>query len=578
MSLPIKKYLAYYRPYRRLLLADIACAVIVAVITLILPLIARAMTEYALNQQMVVDPTPLYFMGFVMTALIAIQTLCNTFVDYQGHLMGALIESDLRVELFDHYQSLSFRFYDEHHTGQLMSRLTHDLWAVSELYHHGPEEGIIAILKFSGAFILLLMIHVPLTLCLFVFLPIMGLYSLYYNRQMNAALQRSRQRIGDVNRQVEETLAGIRVVKSFTNESLEREKFDRENRRFVESRKDGYRSEAYFYAGIGVFTQMLTVVVISLGSVAILTQSLTPADLVTYLLFVAILIDPIQKFTNLARLYQEGITGLQRFHEIITISPEIQDPLHAIELGRVQGQIELIGVTFRYQGDQAEVLREVSFTIQAGESIALVGSSGVGKTTLCSLIPRFYEVTTGEIRIDGIPIQAVSLASLRRNIGIVQQDVYLFSGTIYENICYGQPNATDEQIIAAAKKANAHDFIMTLPHGYHTEIGQRGVQLSGGQKQRLSLARVFLKDPPVIILDEATSALDYENERVIQESLGLLAQDRTMIVIAHRLSTVKNADRIVVLTDQGISEQGTHDDLIAIGGRYATLYQAQLDL
>lgn len=578
MSLPIKKYLAYYRPYRRLLLADIACAMIVAVISLILPLIARAMTEYVLAGETTLDPTPLYGMGFAMTALVALQTLCNTFVDAQGHMMGALIESDLRTELFDHYQKLSFRFYDEQHTGQLMSRLTHDLLAITELYHHGPEEGVIAILKFIGAFILLLMIHVPLTLALFVFLPIMGVYSLYYNRRMNAALQRSRERIGDVNAQVEETLAGIRVVKSFTNETVERAKFDRQNRRFLDSRKAGYHSEAYFYAGIGAFTQMLTVVVIWLGSLAILAQSLTPADLVTYLLFVAILIDPIQKFTNLARLYQEGITGLQRFHEILSITPEIQDPPTPIELGRVQGRIEFNRVSFRYQGDQEAVLRDVSLVIPPGEYLALVGSSGVGKTTLCSLIPRFYDVSAGEIRIDGVPIQQVSLASLRQNIGIVQQDVYLFSGTVYENIRYGQPNATRDQILAASQQANAHDFIMALPHGYETEIGQRGVKLSGGQKQRLSLARVFLKDPPVIILDEATSALDYENERAIQEALAILARDRTMIVIAHRLSTVKNADRIVVLTDHGISEQGTHNDLIALGGRYANLYQAQLDL
>ncbi len=573
-----KKFLSYYKPYLGLFFADLACAFIVSATTLILPLGARYITQNVLE-----DPTPnalsqIYVMGAVMLALVVIQTVCNTFVDYQGHMMGTLMESDMRSELFEHYQKLSFRFYDEQKTGQLMTRLTNDLFGLSELFHHGPEEFIIAAFKFVGAFVILIHINVQLTLVIFFFLPIMAVYALYFNRRMNAAFRRSHDRIGDINAQVEDMLSGIRVVKSFTNEDIEKEKFARENKRFVDSRRDSYRSEAYFYEGMVTFIQLITIAIVIFGGGAIVNASLDLADLITYLLFVAILIDPIQKFANLARLYQEGITGFQRFMEVLEIEPDIQDSADAIELTHVQGNVEFKDVSFKYKEDHNYVVKNVSLDIKAGEYVAIVGSSGVGKTTLCSLIPRFYEVNEGEILLDGKNIRDICLRSLRRNIGIVQQDVYLFAGTVSDNIRYGKPDATKDEIIEAAKKANAHDFIMALPDGYDTDIGQRGVKLSGGQKQRLSIARVFLKNPPIIIFDEATSSLDNESERAVQDSLEKLADNRTTLVIAHRLSTVRNAQRIVVLTDNGIDEQGTHEALIALNGAYANLYNMQLEI
>ena len=576
MNSRARKFLSYYKPYLRLFFADIVCAFIVSAVTLILPLCARYITQIVLE-----DPTPnvlnqIYAMGAVMLALVVVHALCNTFVDYQGHMMGTLMESDMRSELFEHYQKLAFSFYDEQKTGQLMSRLSNDLFGLSELYHHGPEELLIAILKFVGAFVILISINVSLTLIIFLFLPFMAVYALYFNRLMNAALTRSAERIGDINAQVEDTLSGIRVVKSFTNEAIETAKFAYANRRFVDSRRDGYRSEAYFFEGMMTFTQLITIAVIIFGSAAIVNASLDLADLLTYLLFVAILIDPIQKFANLARLYQEGITGFNRFMEIMEVEPDIQDSPDALELTQVQGNVEFRQVSFKYKEDYGYVLKNISLDIKVGEYVALVGSSGVGKTTLCSLIPRFYEVSEGEIRVDGKNIRDVSLRSLRRHIGVVQQDVYLFAGTIADNIRYGKLDASREEIMEAAKKANAHDFIVALPDGYDTDIGQRGVKLSGGQKQRLSIARVFLKNPPILIFDEATSSLDNESERAVQDSLERLTDNRTTLVIAHRLSTVRNAQRIVVLTDNGIEEQGTHEELIALEGAYANSYNVQL--
>jgi ATP-binding cassette subfamily B protein len=492
--------------------------------------------------------------------------------------MGALMESDMRAELFEHYQKLSFSFYDEHRTGQLMTRITNDLLAVSELFHHGPEDVAIAGLKCFGAFILLIDVDAALTVIVFLFLPVMALYAFYFHKRMTAALRTSRDRIGDINAQVEDTLSGIRVVKSFTNEELEQGKFIYENRRFVGSRREGYRSEAYFSGGLIAFTQLITIAVIVFGSVAITQGTLDAADLVTFLMCVAVLIDPILRSVNIARLIQEGITGFDRFMDIMDIHPDIVDAPDAVELTHVQGHITFADVSFRYREGNDYVLNRISLNIRAGEYVALVGTSGVGKTTLCSLVPRFYEVTDGEILLDGQNIRNLSLRSLRRSIGVVQQEVYLFAGTVAENIRYGKLDATHEDIVAAARKANAHDFIMRLSHGYDTDIGQRGVKLSGGQKQRLSIARVFLKNPPVIIFDEATSALDNDSERAIQASLERLTHNRTMLVIAHRLSTIRNAQRIVVLTDTGIGEQGTHDTLMASGGTYAALYQMQSKL
>lgn len=573
-----KVFLSYYRPYWKWLLADILCACLVSATALILPLCARHITQSILQDSSSHALTQLGIMGGVMVGLVAIQTIANFFVDYQGHMMGAKMESDLRTDLFTHYQALPFSFYDEQKTGQLMSRITHDLFWLSELYHHGPEDMVISFLNIMGAFIILLSINVPLTLIIFLFVPVMAVYALYFNRQMNRALSHSKDRISDINAQVEDTLGGIRVVKSFTNEALEQEKFAYANERFLNSRRDGYRSDSLFAGGMGAFIQLFTITVILCGGVGIIKGGLDLADLLTFLLYLGSLTDPIHRAVNFTRLFQEGITGFNRFIELMEVVPTIQDSPNAINLTHVQGQVAFENVSFRYKADHEDVIKHLSLTIHAGEYVALVGASGVGKTTLCNLIPRFYEVTTGAILLDGRPIQEICLQSLRHQIGMVQQDVYLFAGTVAENIGYGDLHANREAIIQAAKQSNAHDFIMALPDGYDTDIGQRGVKLSGGQKQRLSIARVFLKNPPIIIFDEATSALDNESEKAIQESIETLTANRTMLVIAHRLSTVRNADRIIVLTEAGVAEQGSHQALLALGGHYAALHKMQLRL
>lgn len=571
----IRKFLSYYKPYLGLLFADMVCAFIVSVVTLILPLCTRYITKNVLEANAL---NQIYGIGAFMLALVVVYTVCNVFVDYRGHMMGAMMESDMRRELFEHYQNLSFGFYDEQKTGQLMTRLTNDLFGLSELYHHGPEDLAIAFLKFFGAFIILMSINVQFTLMIFFFIPIMGAYAFYFNKRMNIALRRSKDIIGDINAQVEDTLAGIRVVKSFTNEAVEKKKFAYENKRFVDSRREGHKSEAYFSNGLIAFTQLITIAVVIFGGAAIVRDALDLSDLLTYLLYIGILIEPIQRLLNFARLYQEGVTGFSRFMDVLEIALDIQDSAQAIDVTHVQGNIAFRDVRFRYKEDYAYVLKNISLEIKAGEYVALVGSSGVGKTTLCSLIPRFYDINEGAILLDGKPIKDISLCSLRGNIGVVQQDVYLFAGTVADNIRYGKLDASQEEIVAAAKKANAHDFIMALPEGYATDIGQRGVKLSGGQKQRLSIARVFLKNPPIIIFDEATSALDNESEKAVQESLEALTNNRTTLVIAHRLSTVRNAQRIIVLTEDGIDEQGTHEALIVSGGIYANLYNTQLTI
>ncbi len=573
-----RKFLSYYKPYLGLLIADMACAFMVSATALALPLCAGYITRNVLEGAAPDTLTRIYAMGALMLALVVVHTVCNMYVDYRGHLMGAVMESDMRHELFDHYQKLSFGFYDEQKTGQLMTRITNDLFWLSELYHHGPEDIVISSLKFFGTFVILLTINVELTVIVFLFMPLMAVYALYFNKRMSIALTRSKERIADINAQVEDTLAGSGVAKSITNEEIERRKFARENQRFVDSRGDGYKSEAYHYGGLIAFTQLITIAVIVFGGAGMVSATLDVADLLTYLLCVGILVEPIRTLVNFARLYQEGITGFNRFMDILEVEPDIQDSPDAIELTAVQGNIEFRNVSFQYNEDYSYVLKNISLNIKVGEYVALVGSSGVGKTTLCSLIPRFYEVTAGEILLDGTNIKDVTLRSLRKNIGIVQQDVYLFAGTVAENIRYGKLDAADAEIIEAARKANAHNFIMALPDGYDTDIGQRGVKLSGGQKQRLSIARVFLKNPPVIIFDEATSALDNESEKAIRHSLEQLTHKRTTLVIAHRLSTIRNAQRIIVLTDSGVEEQGTHDALIALNGTYANLYHMQLEL
>jgi ATP-binding cassette subfamily B protein len=561
-----------------LFLADLVCAFIVSGITLILPLCARYITKNLLEGNTPHALNQIYAMGAVMLALVVVHTLCNMFVAYQGHMMGALMESDMRRELFEHYQKLSFSFYDDQKTAQLMTRLTHDSFALAELYHHGPEDIAISFLNFAGAFIILIKIDVELTVIVLFFLPIMAVYAFYSNKKMKRALRTSKDRIGDINAQVEDTLSGIRVVKTFTNEAIEKKKFAYENNRFVDSRRGVYKSETYFFEGLIALTQLMSIAVIIFGGAAIVHTSLDLADLLTFLLYIGILIEPIKRFGNFTRLYQEGMTGFDRFMDVLEVEPDIQDSAAAIDLTHVQGNVEFKEVSFKYREDYGYVLKKISLDIKAGEYVALVGSSGVGKTSLCSLIPRFYEVSEGQILLDGQDIRGIRLGSLRRHIGIVQQDVYMFAGTVADNIRYGKPQASQADITEAAKKANAHDFIMALPEGYDTDIGQRGVKLSGGQKQRLSIARVFLKNPAIIIFDEATSALDNESEKAIRDSLETLTANRTTLVIAHRLSTIRNAQRIVVLTGNGIDEQGTHEALIALNGAYASLYNMQLKL
>ncbi len=570
-----KKFLSYYRPYLGIFCVDMACALIVSAVTLALPLCAQYITTNILQSHAPSALMRIYEMGALMLALVGVYAVCTLYIDFQGHVMGARMEGDMRQELFDHFQALSFRFYDEQRTGQLMSRITNDTFWLAELYHHGPEDILTTFLTVTGAFIILLRINVGLTLIVFLFVPIMAVFALYFNRKVSRALLRSKQRIGDINEQVEDTLAGVRVVKAFTNEAQERRKFAHANQQFLASRSDGYRSEANLSSGLLAGAQLITISVIVFGGAAIVHASLSVADLVTYLLCVSILVTPIDKLVNFVQLYQEGMTGFSRFMELLETAPDFQDAPDARELTAVRGHIAFQNVSFTYREDLPPVLKNVSLEIQAGEYVALVGTSGVGKTTLCSLIPRFYDVSAGAILVDGHDIRTVTQRSLRSHIGVVQQDVYLFAGTIADNIRYGKLDASREEIIAAAKQAHAHEFIMALPDGYDTDIGQRGVKLSGGQKQRLSIARVFLKNPPLIIFDEATSALDNESERAIQASVERLANNRTMLVIAHRLSTIRNAQRIVVLSDAGMAEQGTHEELLALNGVYAKLYMMQ---
>lgn len=570
------KFLSFYKPYIGLLSLDLFCAFIASAITLILPLCVRHITQNLLAEEAANPIGDIAVMAAIMISLVAAHTLCSMFVDYQGHMMGAMIESDMRRELFAHYQKLSFSFYDDQKTGQLMSRLTNDLFAISELAHHGPEDLFLGIVKFLGVFVITLSINASLSLIIIAFLPLMFLFSLYFNRRMNRAMRLSKERVAEVNAQVEDSLAGIRVVQSFANEELEQAKFDEANARFVESRRLEYKSEGYFYNGMVAFTQLMTVVVVVFGAVAITGAALDLSDLITFLLYVGILIEPIQRLVNFARWYQEGITGFNRLMDILELPPAIQEPTDPRSPAQVRGQLELQNVSFGYRADAGGVLRDLSLTIGVGEYVALVGASGVGKTTLSALIPRFYEVGAGRICLDGIDIRDYSLRALRRNIGTVDQDVYLFGATVADNIRYGKPDASEDEIIEAAKKAYAHDFIMALPRGYETEIGQRGIKLSAGQRQRLSIARLFLKDPPLIILDEATSALDNESELVVQQSLEGLISNRSTLVIAHRLSTIRNADRILVLTPAGICEQGSHEELLAANGAYAGLHNLQL--
>lgn len=572
-----KRFFGYYKPYKGVFAADLFFAFLGAVVTLIIPLIVRYITGTVLEREASEALQAIIPLGALMIGLVILECYCNYFIAYYGHVMGTKIEANMRSEIFEHYQKLSFSFYDEQKVGQLMSRVTTDLFDISELFHHGPEDIVISLIKLVGSFGILLSVNWRLAFTAFTFIPIMVGFAGYYNIQMKRAFKQNRARIADINAQIEDNLSGIRVVKSFANEEIEKGKFEVGNENFIKSKKNSYRYMGIYHAGLGAFTTMIQILVILAGAVLIVKGTVTVTDLVTFLLYINNFTEPVRKLINFTEQFQNGASGYERFLEILSVEPDIQDRKGAKEMTEVQGKIVFEQVSFHYEEHTEEVLQKIDLEVEPGEYIALVGSSGAGKSTLCSLIPRFYEVSEGAVKIDGVDIRDFTIRSLRKNIGIVQQDVYLFAGSVMENIRYGRPDATEEEVIMAAKHANAHEFIMGLPDGYHTYIGQRGIKLSGGQKQRLSIARVFLKNPPILIFDEATSALDNESEKVVQDSLERLAANRTTFVIAHRLSTIRNAGRILVLTEEGIVESGTHLELLEQGGVYAGLYNMQFE-
>lgn len=568
----LKKMIGYYRPYMKTFWADMFFAMVSALVALTIPLVVRYVTSTLIYLPKEDILSQILWIALGLVLLLLIDAYSRFFIGNYGHVMGAKIEYDMRAEVFDHMQKLSFSFFDDQKVGQLMTRITTDLFDITELLHHGPENIILSVLKITGALIILLGINPWLCLAAFLVLPIMFAFAFFLNRKMRKAFRNNRKKIADINAQIEDNLSGIRVVKSFANEEIENEKFKIGNNGFLAAKKNSYHYMGAFQSGVGVFTTLIQVNVIVFGGILIAYGQVDVTDLITFLLYINVFTDPIKTLVDFTEQFQNGYTGFERFREIMDTQPDIEDESDAIELPKVKGNISFQDVSFRYNDNSQEVLNHVNLEVPAGSYMALVGSSGAGKTTLCSLIPRFYDVTDGSIYIDGYDIRKVTQKSLRNQIGMVQQDVYLFAGTIYENILYGKPDATREEVIQAAKNANSHEFIMSFPDGYDTDIGQRGIKLSGGQKQRLSIARVFLKNPPILIFDEATSALDNESEKVVQESLEKLAKNRTTFVIAHRLTTIQNAEKILVLTEEGIEESGTHEELLAQGGIYEKLY------
>lgn len=567
----LKKFISYYRPYKKLFLLDLSCAFLIASIDLAFPLIAR---------QFINDIIPngklriFYIFIIALLILAVVRAVLNYIIDYWGHIVGTRMERDMRRDLFGHLQTLSFDYFDNIRTGHIMSRIINDLREISELAHHGPEDLFISLVMLIGSFIILTTIEWRLTLIIYSFLPLLIWYATLKRKKMTAAFRSVRKRIANVNAQLENSISGIRVAKSFTNEEYEIEKFDEGNREFNSSREFAYKAMAEFFAGIFFLSNILNIVTLSVGGFFVYRGYINTGDLVAYLLYVNFFLQPIRKLTNFTQQFQNGMTGFERFVEIMEVKPSIVDKEDAFTLKKVKGKIEFKNVAFKYS-EKKYVLSNINLIINPGETMALVGPSGGGKTTLCQLIPRFYEVNSGEILIDGINIKDIKIKSLRENIGLVQQDIFLFTGTIKENILYGNTKAKDTEVVKAAKNANIHDFILSLPERYDSYIGEKGIKLSGGQKQRISLARTFLKNPAILILDEATSALDSEAEIIIQQALEKLTMGRAVLVIAHRLSTIKNANQIVVLTDEGIKEKGNHNELIAKDGLYAKLYNAQ---
>lgn len=568
----LKKLVQYYKPYLGVFWADMFFAFLQSGAALILPLIIRRITGTVIYMERQEALTELMYLALIMLALVLLSAFCNYYISYYGHVMGAKIEYDMRAEIFHHYQKLSFSFYDDEKVGQLMSHITSDLFDITELLHHGPENLVISIIKIVGALIILCSISPELALAAFIMVPVMVVYAWVVNKYMMESARKNRARLAEINAQIEDNLSGIRVVKSFANEDIECRKFAKGNDEFLDSKKERYFYMGVYNGGMSSFSTLIQILVVTVGAYLITGGSLDVTDLLTFLLYIGVFTDPIKTLINFTEQFQSGYSGYERFLEIMAIEPDIQDAPDAVEAPAFAGDISFDHVSFAYNDHAPQVLKNVSLQIPAGSYVALVGSSGAGKTTLCSLIPRFYDIEEGCITIDGMDIRTLTLNSLRKQIGIVQQDVYLFAGTVYENILYGRPDAAREEVIAAAVSANAHEFIMGLPEGYETDIGQRGIKLSGGQKQRLSIARVFLKNPPILIFDEATSSLNNESERVMQESLEKLAQNRTTLVIAHRLSTIRNAGRILVLTEDGIAEEGTHEELLKKGGIYEKLY------
>ncbi|MFO7161085.1 MAG: ABC transporter ATP-binding protein [[Clostridium] cellulosi] len=572
----LKKFLSYYKPYKFLFFFDLFCALVVSAVDLSFPLILSYVTKSVFTQSKSVILHSIGIIGVVLVAMYIAKYFCQYFITSWGHIMGARMESDMRRDLFYHMQKLSFSYYDRNNTGEMMSKLVSDLFDISELAHHGPENVFISLLKIVGSFAILMSINVKMTLILFAVTAVMVVYSYFMNKKMTSVFFDNRVKIAKVNASVQDSLSGIRVVKSFANEPVERRKFDCSNNAFLESKVNNYMIMGRYHAGNSFFEGLLYIVIVASGAFFIVNGTLSAADLAVYALYINIYINPIDLLINFTEQFQKGYAGFKRFLEVVETQPEIKDAEDAVELKNVKGDIEYRNVSFSYDKEHP-VLNNINIKIPAGRKVALVGPSGGGKTTICSLLPRFYDVTSGSVLIDGQDIRKFKQQSLRNAIGVVQQDVYLFAGSIRDNIAYGKPGATQEEIEEAAKKANIHDFIMSLEDGYDTYVGERGVRLSGGQKQRISIARVFLKNPPILILDEATSALDNESERYIQKSLDSLAENRTTLVIAHRLSTVRSADEIIVINDGSIVERGTHAELLKLNGIYAKYYNMQFE-